>query len=338
MAVRLKSEEFRRERAAGWQELEALLARAESRGLRSLDDAQLYRLPALYRGALSSLSVARAISLDRGVVTYLESLAARAFVFVYGTKRDGAAAIGSFLRRRFPELVWRLRWLVAAALALLALATATGFALTAKDPDLYYGLVPEEVAQGRTPATPRDELAEPLGAEGGEAGALSAFASFLFSHNSRVGMTCFALGAAAGVPVVLLVFYNGVLLGAMAAIHQRAGLGLDFWAWVLPHGVTELLAVCLCAAAGFHLGGALLFPGRYGRWTSLALRGREAAAVVAGAVGMFLIAGLIEGFFRQLVGGLAPRLALAGLSAVAWALYFARGRAPAGEPEGGWRG
>jgi len=54
---------------------------------------------------------------------------------------------------------------------------------------------------------------------------------------------------------------------------------------------------------------------------------------------MFLIAGLIEGFFRQLVGDTAPRLALAALSAAAWAFYFRRpgGRRAAG-PEGGWRG
>ena len=51
------------------------------------------RLPGLHRAALSSLSVARAISLDRNVVEYLEMLATRAHFAVYGTKRHLREAV-----------------------------------------------------------------------------------------------------------------------------------------------------------------------------------------------------------------------------------------------------
>jgi uncharacterized membrane protein SpoIIM required for sporulation len=326
----LKSVEFRREREASWQELEAILAAVDRGGLAALGADQLYRLPALYRGAVSSLSVARSISLDRALVGYLDNLAARAYVTVYGAKRGYWSAVAHFFLRRFPGLVWRMRRHLAAAVLLLAAGTVTGYQLTTADPERYFALVPEAMAQGREPASSREELLEVLRGGGGDdddgaaddAGGLGAFASFLFTHNARIGMLCFALGFAAGVPVALLLFGNGVLLGAFAALHHRQDLALEMWGWLLPHGVTELLAVCLCGAAGLAVGQALVFPGRARRLDALAAAGRRAAAVVLGSLVLFLVAGLIEGYFRQLVLADAPRYALAAATAVLWLAYF----------------
>ncbi len=327
----LKSFEFRREREASWRELEALIERARTGGLRRLDAGDLHRLPVLYRGVLSSLSVARAISLDRNLISYLEALAARSYLLVYGSKRNYATAVAEFFQTRFPAQVWRLRHGVGLAIVLMALGTLCGYTLTARDGDLFFSLVSEQMAQGRSPLSSREELLEVL-ESGGESDRLSLFASFLFSHNARIGMLCFALGFAAGVPVALLLFANGLILGAFAAVHAQHGLGLEFWAWVLPHGVTELLAVCVCGGAGFALGHAVVFPGRFSRLTNLARHGREAAVLVLGAVAMFFIAALLEGYFRQLVVHAVPRLAMVFATAAFWWWYFTglgrRGAAP----------
>ncbi len=74
-------------------------------------------------------------------------------------------------------------------------------------------------------------------------------------------MLCFAVGFVAGVPVVIILLINGLMLGAFAALFASRGLSLDFWGWVLPHGVTELMAVVFCAGAGLVLAHALIFPG-----------------------------------------------------------------------------
>src|SRR6185436_16992672 len=63
----MRSVEFRKEREATWQELEELIAAADKRGPRALGAEQLARLPHFYRATLSSLSVARSISLDRAL-------------------------------------------------------------------------------------------------------------------------------------------------------------------------------------------------------------------------------------------------------------------------------
>jgi len=319
---RLKSYEFRRERQRTWSELERLVQRVEKSGVRSLTPEQLARLPLLYRATLSSLSVARSISLDRALLDYLESLSARAYFAVYGTTRRLRHTLGGFFTHRFPVAVRRYSGAIAMAGAFLVLGVVVAWVLTARDPDWFYVFVSEGYSGGRNPAAPTAQLREGLYTHSSEG--LTAFTSFLFTHNARIGMLAFAIGFVAGVPVFLLMFTTGLLLGAFSALYASRGLGIDFWGWLLPHGVTELLAVVLCGGAGLVLAKALVFPGRHSRLDNLALRGREAGTIVLGSVVLFFIAGLIEGYFRQLVTDLTVRWLVAALSAFFWVYYFVR--------------
>lgn len=324
MTVELKSAAFRAEREATWRELEALVGRVEKDGVRRLSPAELSRLPVLYRATLSSLSVARAISLDRNALEYLESLCGRAYLAVYGTRRHLREALGDFFARRFPRAVRAHAWHLALAWGLTLLGALAGFALTRGDPERFYAFVDPAYAGGRGPTSSTASLKEVLYAEKKAADMLQAFAAFLFSHNARIGLTAFALGFAGGAPTALLLFSNGLLLGAFGALYASRGLSLDFWGWVLPHGVTELSAVALCGAAGLALGQALLFPGREERLAALARRGREAGVVALGAVFLFFVAALVEGIFRQLVHAVPVRYAVAGVSALLLTLWLVR--------------
>ena len=320
----LKSLEFRREREAAWQALDELVGRVEQRGLASLSAEELHRLPTLYRGVVSSLSVARAISLDKNLLAYLEGLAGRAYLVVYTRRRRVAGAVAEFFAWRFPALVRSMRWALLLSAGLLLLGTLTGYALVLDDPERFYSFVDAELAGDRGPTASKAALEQVL-YDGGHGGAsLLAFAAFLFANNAKIGLTCFALGFAAGVPVMLVLLINGLMLGAMWAIYVRVDLGFEFVAWVLPHGVTEILAIAVCGAAGLAVGYAVVFPGRHGRLQNVARRGREAALVVVGAVLMFLLAALLEGFFRQLVHDSNIRVALILLTAIGWLFYFTK--------------
>ena len=320
----LRSTTFRREREGSWRELERLVERFEKGRASALSAAELARLPVLYRAALSSLSVARAISLDRALVLYLEALAFRAYNAIYGVRRRLPEALAHFLFRKFPRTV-RARWLavLVAALALLA-GTLVGWATTSHEADTFYAYVPGAFADGRGPTATTEDLRsflyrdEPFGER------LLAFASALFTNNAQVGFLAFALGFLAGFPTFLLLFGNGLTLGAFGALYHQRGLSAEFWAWVLPHGVPELTAIVLCGAAGFLIGHGLLFPGPYGRLEGLARRGREAGCLVVGAVLLLLVAGLVEGIFRQTVHAVPVRYAVALVGAAGLALWIAR--------------
>jgi len=317
----LKSTQFREERQARWVELELLIDRAEVKGLHGLDDDDLRTLPALYRSLISSLSVARSISLDRGLLIYLEALSARAYVIVYAARRGLWAMAWDFIAREYPREVRRHWRELAVAVGLLALGVACGFAMTMDAPERYYTFVSDGMAGGRTPTSTCEELAAPL-FDTAPAVELAPFASYLFSHNAGIGIMAFGLGFAAGVPTALLIFTNGLTLGAFVAIYQACDLQVSLWLWLLPHGVTELLAVCLCGAAGLAVGKSLLLPGRYRRRDAVGLSGRRAAKVVLGTVGLFFIAGLIEGFFRQLVANELSRLLMVASTTLLWVVYF----------------
>lgn len=323
--LRFHSLEFRKEREVSWRELETLVSKAERSPLSEMTFGELSRLPVLYRGAVSSLSVARAIALDRNLLEYLENLACRAYIAVYGVRRHLGEAFAVFLARRFPQELRAQRWLLVIAAAVFALGVAAGWVTTARNGDEYYRLVPAALAGGRSPTSSREELRALLFDEQDTpSGGLATFASFLFTHNAQIAILCFGLGVVLGLPVFFLLFTNGQMLGALAALHAQRGLGLEFWGWVLPHGVSELSAVIICGAAGLMLARSLILPGRHGRLAALAESGRRAGLLVLGAVVMLLVAAGFEGFFRQLVHATAARLAVAAGVLALWLLYFTR--------------
>jgi len=319
--VRLRSSDFRRERVTQWVELESLVDRIEKKGLSSLPSRSIQRLPALYRAAVSSLSVARSISLDRNMLEYLESLVARAFVCVYGVKPRTGGTIREFFSRSFPAAVRHCGAGIIASLGLLLAGIVVG--LATYSPVNYDTIMPDGMSQGRTPLSSTEDLREILYSGSGSSDSeLGLFSTFLFTHNAQIGFFAFAIGFALGLPTIIILFYNGLLLGAMAGLYASRGLGAEFWAWVLPHGVTELLAVCLCGGAGLQIALAIVRPGRHRRLDNLARSGRQAALVVLGAALLFLAAGLIEGYFRQLVQDVPTRFIVAGATFLFWTAYL----------------
>lgn len=321
--LKIKSVEFRNEREQDWQELERLVELAEKKGVTGMSAQDVARLPIYYRGVLSSLSVARAISLDANLLEYLENLANRAYIRVYGVRHRLGEAFAIFLSRRFPCEVRAFRWMIVLAAVFFFMGLGTGFFMTLDDPDNYYRFISPEYADGRDPSATTEELREVLYYEEGNVwDGLSFFSSFLFNHNAQIAIYSFALGFVAGIPVFYLMFTNGQLLGAMAALYHQHGLSVEFWGWLLPHGITEIGALLLCAGAGLVLAQALILPGRYGRLRNLSRLGRRAGLIVLGGVVMLACAALIEGFFRQLVHDTTIRYVVAGGSLVLWSLYF----------------
>ncbi len=332
----LKSYAFRRDRERTWRELESLVAKTESGGVRALSPNEIMRLPGLYRATLSALSVARSISLDRNVLEYLDALAARAYFCVYGARSGLPEAIARFFRSGFPSAIRAARWHIAISALCMALGILIGFTLVSQDDDWFYTFMPAELAGGRTPTASTEFLRGTL-YETGESSAeqLNLFASFLFSHNAKIGMLCFALGFALGAPVVLLLVYNGLTLGAFLALFDSRGLLGEVCAWLLIHGVTELLAVIVCGGAGLVLAESIAFPGRHTRLANLALKGRMATRIVMGAVIMFLAAALLEGFGRQLINDPAWRYGIALITLLFWSGYFSLAGRGGGHGDGG---
>src|SRR5271169_1914274 len=121
--LQLKSQRFRAEREWDWRRLEGLLLKAEGRSAASLSDEELLAIPVLYRSTLSSLSVARATSLDHSLVEYLESLSTRGYFFVYGARASLPERLAKFFAETWPASVKAL-WRETAVAAFITVAAA----------------------------------------------------------------------------------------------------------------------------------------------------------------------------------------------------------------------
>ncbi|WP_035614446.1 stage II sporulation protein M [Hyphomonas johnsonii] len=320
----LKSYRFREEREADWRKLDLILTRAENSGVKALSDAEMTALPQLYRQAVSSLSVARSISLDQNVVTYLESLCTRAYFFVYGARTSIGERIMDFLRRGWPEAVRGAVWPTLLSFLCLAAGIGLAFILCLQDMEWFWTFNGENFFDGRNPDATVEYLRSTIYTNEGENGQseLAAFSSFLFNHNAQISLFAFALGFAFGIPTAWLLVYNGVSLGSMYAVFWQKGLGYEFTGWLLIHGVTELFAIILAGAAGFVIGGAVAFPGQKTRIASARASGQKAATMAMGCVVMLVIAALLEGFGRQMINSDVLRYAIALTSLVLWCAYF----------------
>ena len=316
---------FRAEREADWIAFDTLLRRLETRGAKALSSDELLQLPILYRATLSSLSIARTTMLDKALLDHLEGLAMRGYFLIYGVRETRLSRLRRFFLYDWPaavRAVWKETLIIALIITLGAL---TSWSLVAHNPEWYYNFVPEEMAGGRDPRATVEFLRSTLGhgkAGGEDQGALHVFATFLFTHNSRVSIMSFALGFAFGVPTMMLEYYQGIGLGAMLAVFSAKGLGVDFGGWLFIHGTTELFAAALSGAAGLRIGSAVVFPGARSRLQAAAEAGRTAGKVMVGVILMLLAAGLLEGFGRQLIIDTVMRYAIGSLMLAFWLAYF----------------
>lgn len=321
---------FIHEGRPSWQELEGLLRHLESHGWAGLGLERARRFAKLYRAASSDLIRARTATADAAVVDYLNDLVARSYAAVYGGQVARARAVLTFFWSEFPALVRAEARMVLLAAATLLGGGLLGATAVAIDPANASLLLPP----GHAEMSPIERVARDEQGGDHEGGQAAAFSGFLFTHNMQVAFFAFALGITFGAGTLLLLFYNGLPVGALAAQYHLAGKGLFFWAWILPHGIPELTSVFIAGGAGLVIGRALVAPGRLPRSVALVEAARRAVRLVLGVAPLLCTAGLIEGTISQMHAPLMPyaaKLVFAACVAVALGAYLAlAGRAAQG--------
>jgi len=324
----LRSARFRREREADWQRLETLVLIAEKSGVQRMGFDEARDLAALYRQATTSLAIAREISLDKALLDYLEALIARAYLSVYAPQERIGGVVRRFFQTSAPQAMRRSAVFILAGFFCMGLGALVGYLLYFENASWFYVFVPPEMAGGRGPDASTEYLRSFIYDDNPESKGLGAFATFLFSHNTRIAIFVFGLGAFLCFPAILLTFYNGLLLGGFIGLHVDRGLGVDLGGWLSVHGVTELSAICIACGGGIMLGMAVLFPGQQSRAEALRKTGRDAVKLALVAALMLVVAAVLEGFARQLIQDVSTRYVVGWGVGALWLLWFTQfGRA-----------
>ena len=312
----MRPDEFIARRRAGWERLDALLARAGA-GLGGLSAEELRELGRLYRQAASDLAVARRDLPGHPVVAFLNGLVARGHAAVYRESgAGGAARVRAFFAADFPR-AFRATWPATLAAFLMFLIPAlAGFVATYQDPTLAAALLPgterivEEVQAG-------NEWWLRINEEG-----RAQASAEIMTNNIGVAFRAFAGGVVFGVYTLYILALNGLLLGIVAGAAQRFDFAGNLWGFVAAHGVVELSVIFIAGGAGLQLGWALLRPGLLTRRAALVVAARRALLLVLGCVPLLVIAGLIEAFISPAPLPLAVKFAVALASGVALYLYL----------------
>lgn len=307
---------FTRERAAGWEELTALVREAGSKPQR-LGSEALLRLGRRYRSAAADLALARRLFPGQPITRRLERLVTEARQSVYATEAR-RRSLRAFLATGYWRRLRERPLLLGISLALLLVPMALSLVWALDDPAAALGIVPADY-QGAV--EPGSHTADPDPDES------AAAASALYTNNIRVTFLAIAGGVLLGLGTGAVTIFNGGLIGAVFGLSAENGSLDELLRFVLPHGVLELSCIVVSAVAGLRLGWAIVDPGPLTRGASLRREARAAMEIVLGTMPWLVLAGVIEGFVspRQLP---LPAAVAVGVTVggAYWALLLWRGR------------
>lgn len=292
-------EHFIADRRPSWNRLQELLDIAETSAAWELGASGIEELVNLYRQVCSDLNQARSFTAHGALLDELNQLAGRGYRFVYRGGRRGRfqERAKAFFTYELPG-TFRREWrtVTAAALAMI-LGAFLGFVAVMGDRHQAEDLIPAEFFS----ASPKERVEnieqEEERIETLEQGLV--FGASLYVHNIQVAFLAFSLGALTVVGAYWILFYNGIILGAVAALYVLDGVQIFFLAWVGPHGALELPAIVFAGAAGLVAGRALYLPGNLTRQASLRQAMPNIVRLLLGTCLILVVAGLVEGSFSQ---------------------------------------
>lgn len=294
----LNLERFKAHARPRWESLESLLATVEGRPDHTLSSSEAEQLQELYSLVGADLNRVTHGALAPDLRQYLERLVARAYTELYYERpmRSEFWQPRRWLRifTAFPEAFRRQSRYFALALLITIVGCALGGFAVRYDPAAVDVLLPADYLRnpGRRVQEEEHGSVRRMNSVQTEA----AFSSQLIRHNIEVALLAAALGVTFGIGTALLLFENGVLLGAVAVRYTQQGFGLFMTAWLLPHGVFEIPSILIAGQAGFYLA-RLLLRRREDRNMRQAIS--EWLVLVAGLAMMLVWAGIMEAFFSQ---------------------------------------
>jgi uncharacterized membrane protein SpoIIM required for sporulation/uncharacterized RDD family membrane protein YckC len=306
-----------------WATFAARLAEALKGGLSSMGEDGVREFVRGYRELSADLARLRTAARGREAdeVFYLNRLASGAHNLLYRRHTITPGEIVNFLFVDVPREMRASATPILLAAVLLFGPAAIAYTAVVRNPAVAVALLPPQMLDRAENGVRRAKAGD---------GYISdpqlfrpVMATAVITNNVQVAIAAFAFGITAGTLTVWVLLTNGVSLGAVFGLYASKGIAQLLLAFVAPHGVLELTAICVAGGAGFLLAAALLVPGERTRRTALVENGRRAIRLVAGAALLLLVAGALEGFVSPIEWWpIEGKLAVSGLTLVLLYLYL----------------
>jgi uncharacterized membrane protein SpoIIM required for sporulation len=319
-------ERFIAEERIHWDRLEEILNKLANDHWYTLSLDEARELERLYQRASADLARLATFSAEPEARRHLESLVARGYAEVHGANHESTRfRPWKWLTQTFPQTFRRRLRAFIFSLLVTFVGVVFGGLAVAFDPEAKEVIMPF----GHLLGDPSERVAKEESQTGDHLdGRKGRFSGQLMTHNTKVTLTAMALGMSWGVGTLVLIFYNGVILGAVAVDYVLAGETVFLLGWLLPHGIIEIPAIFVGGQAGFVLAGALLGRGQSQR---MAARLRavmpDVVTLCFGAAVMLVWAGIVESYLSQYHEPVIPywvKIAFGTLEGIALLWYLAR--------------
>ncbi len=306
----MKQAQFVADRQARWDQYRELLKALRRRRGKDTVKADF---PSQYRRLCNDLALARSRGYSLKLINQLQQWVMEGHALLYKPQASLVERIVEFFRRDFPRQV-RSEWRLGALCSLLLFGPMIWLFH-------HIGTTPEFVYRVLSPdaiINYEQMYAQPAGNRSAD----DQFFMFAFyiMNNIGVALRTFAGGLLFGVGSAVILLFNGVFIGAVAAHLSFEGYFENFWTFVIGHGAFELPAIVLAGVAGFRMGISLIIPGPYRRLEALRLGAREAVSLLYGVMAMLLLAAGLEAFWSA---SNAPASVKYVVGAILWLAVFA---------------
>lgn len=299
-----------------WEALERILSRLQNDPTARLTLEDATRFHYLYERVSADLVKLQTFASERQTRDYLESLVTRTYMEIHETRRRQRRLTPLlWLRYTLPQTFRRRYRAFAVSTAVTLVGCMLGGLFIALDPASRAILLPFSHLLGDP--TERVEQEEQQVINDRMKGGKAQGATWYFTHNTRVSLLILACGATWGIGSVLLLFSNGILLGAVVVDYCLAGEAVFLTGWLLPHGSVEIPAVLIAGQAGLVLAGALI-----GSSNRIPLRERlrsvstDVITLTGGIAILLAWAGIIEAFLSQYHAPVIPYALKIGFGAI----------------------
>ncbi|MEI8108345.1 MAG: stage II sporulation protein M [Verrucomicrobiota bacterium] len=283
-----------------WAELEKILDRLQSHSREPLPLEDAKRFHFLYQKVSADLGRITTFASEPALRSYLEALTARAYSEIHETRSSNTRFRPfHWFFREFPRVFRKHRHAFYLSLIITLIGCLFGGLATLLDPEAKSVILPEMFSPLLSDPSERVAMEEKTSG-GTSSGEHSVFASELMVNNISVSIKALAFGMTYAFGTIILLFYNGVILGLVALDYIRAGQTIFLLGWLLPHGVIEIPAILIAGQGGLALGQTLIGRGdRTPLTTRLRTLGPDLTTLIGGVAVLLVWAGLIESFFSQ---------------------------------------
>jgi len=306
-SARVDLDAYVSERRGEWTRLRTLSRQ------RRLTPGEADELVLLYQRTATHLSVIRSRSADPVLIASLSQLVVGARAAITGGRSFSWAPAARFFTTGFPVELYRARWWW---VTVAAVSTALSTVLI-----LYVAGHPEVPARFMSPADMQRLVDSDFVGYYSNFHAQN-FAAQVWTNNALLTAQCLASGVLI-VPVLYLLGQNIFGIAVTGGVMVGAGRGDVFLTYIAPHGLLELTCVFIGAGVGLRIGWGWIAPGPHRtRGQALAERARSGMLVALGLAVVLGVSGLLEAYVTPSPLPAPIRIAIGGLSFLAYAFVL----------------